>query len=730
MHYEEKTERASDQMMDRQNAQDKKSHSMQWGRDTTKHEKPIPIGVKQWTIDPILGHVIKAENNDTIVKHFDHFNNTDGYNGEYSYLANLASPRLSRIYLHRGTSLPFLYLEPITFGIDQLEDFRFTNTLSPITNLAYHTCGSKENGEERLRAYFASSIDKTAGIGFKLDYLYGRGYHINSQTSLFNGNLFGYYLGDRYQMHAWIQAGHYKKAENGGIEDDEYIYNPQSFPQKYTSVEIPVNLDRTFNRNDYQTYHLTHRYNLGRYHEKEIPDSLMPKVPNNDELLAQLHLEDSVKSAIKADSIMLAMTLDSLKTEWYNSLVHPKEFVSASSIIHTIRIDQLNHFHYGYNAGDGYFTNVYFGGDGKNRDKTQCLKIRNTLGLAMNEGFRRWMKLGISVYGAHIYERYFMPSLNTEGKLGREHFTYNDINVGGQIDKMQGQLLHYKVGGELTVLGSRVGSFNVDGMGDINIPIRRDTLMIAAQAFIRNEHASPLLEHLHQQTIWWDQSLSTQKRMRVEGAIATKNALGSKRINSTTRLNVGFENIAKYTYLSMQNTLHEGADASSIKPTDYSHSVRVLQAGKNIQVFSATLGQDFKFGPIVWENEITYQTCSNQDVLPLPMINAYSNLTLNFRIARVLRVELGGDVRYFTKYYAPDYAADLGQFAIQDAKNPRIKIGNYPIVNAFLNLHIKRCRIYVAVNHLNAAHGRMFLAPHYPINPMTIHWGVSWNFFN
>lgn len=698
------------------------SVSAQWGRDTTKHDKPIPIGVKQWAIDPVLGHVVKAENNDTVVKHFDHFNNTDGYNGEYNYLSNLASPRLSRIYLHRGTSLPFLYLEPISFGIDQLEDFRFTNTLSPITNLAYHTCGSKLNGEERLRAYFASSINKIAGIGFKLDYLYGRGYHQYSQTSVFNGNLFGYYLGERYQMHAWLQAGHHKMAENGGIEDDEYIYNPQSFPQSFASTDIPVALEQTYNRNDYQTYLLTHRFNMGKYHEKEIPDSLMPKMPSDTELLAQL--KDSVRAIVMADSLRTIMVLDSLKENWTNSLVHPTEFISASSLIHTIRVDQLNHFHYGYRVDDGFFTNIYYGNPAKNRDRTQCLKVRNTLGLAMNEGFRRWMKMGITVYGAHIYERYYMPALVRDSIEGRDNFIYNDINIGGQIDKTQGELLHYRVNGELTVLGSRVGGFNVDGTGDINIPIKRDTMMISAHAFIRNEHASPLLEHMHQQTVWWDQSLTTQKRMRAEGTIGTKSKF------TKTSLNVGFENIAKYTYLGMQNTLHEGADPESIRPIDYSHNVRVLQADKNIQVYSATLGQDFKFGPLVWENEVTYQKSSNQEALPLPMINAYSNLTLNFRIAKVLRVELGSDVRFFTKYYAPDYAADLGQFAVQDNKNPRVELGNYPIINAFVNLHIKRCRIYVAVNHVNSGHGRMFLAPHYPINPMTIHWGVSWNFFN
>ena len=59
------------------------------------------------------------------------------------------------------------------------------------------------------------NINKISGIGFKLDYLYGRGYYNNQATSLFNGSLYGYYLDDRYNMHAWISVNHMRSGENG-----------------------------------------------------------------------------------------------------------------------------------------------------------------------------------------------------------------------------------------------------------------------------------------------------------------------------------------------------------------------------------------------------------------------------------------------------------------------------------------------------------------------------------
>ena len=160
------------------------------------------------------------------------------------------------------------------------------------------------------------------------------------------------------------------------------------------------------------------------------------------------------------------------------------------------------------------------------------------------------------------------------------------------------------------------------------------------------------------------------------------------------------------------------------------HDVAVRQSSSHIQVFSVTLRQNVKAGPLHWDNDITYQTTSNALALPLPKISLYSNLYLQFRIAKVLNVQLGGDLRYFTRYYAPDYSPAIQQFAIQDANYERVQIGNYPIVNVYANLHIKHCRIYVAMNHVNAGSGRMFWAPHYPMDPRTFHFGVSWNFFN
>ena len=119
-------------------------------------------------------------------------------------------------------------------------------------------------------------------------------------------------------------------------------------------------------------------------------------------------------------------------------------------------------------------------------------------------------------------------------------------------------------------------------------------------------------------------------------------------------------------------------------------------------------------------------------MLPLPDLSLYHNFYLLTKLAKkVLTVQLGADVRYFTEYYAPGYTPAIQQFSLQPEET-RVKIGGYPIVNVYANLHLKRTRIFVMMYHINSGSGNRnaFLVPHYPINQRLLKLGVSWNFYD
>lgn len=702
--------------------QDNDRNSTSWGRDTTRgKQKPLPMGVFQWKIDKRLGTVIPTENTDTAVHNFQNWKMQDGMTGAYSHIGNTGSARLSRIFMDRKEDRDFIFLTPLDYFHEGVAKFLFTNTKSPITNIAYHSCGTKQNGEDRVRGNFATNINKISGIGFRLDYNYARGYYSNQQNSQFGGIVYGYYLGDRYNMHAYINANHMKNAENGGLLDDTYITEPWKYQQKFGSKDIPVNLNNTWNRNDDQTYYLTHRYNMGYDREIEVPDSLKPQPPTDSELLYEL--DDSVRVLLSSDSVARQQVIDSLRTKWENELVKPTEFVSVASIIHTFQMRNLEHTFMDQGNNSSFYTNKYWGEDGDIKDITNVMSVRNTIGLAMNEGFRKWVKMGLTFFATHEYRRYGLPT-HLPDTAFQTNESEHEVLIGAEIRKSQGRTLHYNANGEFCLVGANVGDFNIQAEGDLNFRLgKRDSATLIVRANIQNQKPTYLLRNYRNAYINWNNNnLSRQFRTGLQGEIRYS--------RTRTRLRFGWENLTNYTYLAMDNTLKPGAPEGSVIPGDYTHNIGVRQSDASVQVFTASIFQDLIWKVFGWENEVTLQHSTNQDVLPLPLINIYSNIYLQFRIAKVLRVQLGGDLRFFTGYYAPDYFGAAGMFAVQDASHTRIKNGNYPIVNVYANLHLKHCRIYVNVAHVNAGAGNMFLAPHMPMNPMTINFGLSWNFFN
>lgn len=185
----------------------------------------IPIGLYSWKVDSRFGNVTYIPV-DTLQHAFQNSNDMGGYTGQYNYLGNLGSPRLSRIFFDRRDPSQYFFTDPYDFCVQRPEDVIFTNTFSPFTNLSYYKGGGSRDGEERFKSYFAINANKRLGFGFYIDYLYGRGLYQDQSTAFFNGGLFSSYRGDKYDMHFIFNNDNLKMAENGGITDDRYITNP------------------------------------------------------------------------------------------------------------------------------------------------------------------------------------------------------------------------------------------------------------------------------------------------------------------------------------------------------------------------------------------------------------------------------------------------------------------------------------------------------------------------
>ena len=133
------------------------ANSKQFGRSDSiqsKH-KEIPKGFHTWTIDSRYGDRTMVEP-DTASYMFMNSIYTSGVKGEYNFLGNLGSPRYSRIFIDNPEAENFIFTEPYSYFMKPIDDFHFTNTYSPITNLTFNTCGDRTNGEDHLTASYST----------------------------------------------------------------------------------------------------------------------------------------------------------------------------------------------------------------------------------------------------------------------------------------------------------------------------------------------------------------------------------------------------------------------------------------------------------------------------------------------------------------------------------------------------------------------------------------------
>lgn len=621
----------------------------------------------QWKVDERFGVVLPVLM-DTAFINFPNTNLNEGMTGHYAHLGNLGTPRLSRVWRDRTQFSQLYFLDPYAFYISPSE-FPFTNSRLPYTNITYYTAGSKKDAEENLNFYFSRNAGKNFAVGFNLRYLYSLGFYQNQANSQFNTSFFTSYLGERYEAKFLYQYYYLKLAENGGITDDRYITDPEAMAQgtrQFSAREIPVLFD----------YSGASVWNRNRLHEVFFSHSYNMGFRREEEVIT------------KNDTTLVS------------------EYIPVSSIIHTVRFQTNKHrfnsrSDKSRNDDSFEYDNTYLRNDLTSKDSTFYTSIKNTVAISLLEGFNKYAKAGLRAFLDYEYRKVsLMPRDSTFSQM--DEYGEHEVFVGGQLSKRQGTLLHYDVTGSFGLLGKAIGQFDVKGTMDLNFRLWNDTVSLIARGGVSNLLPAFYMRHYHSNHYRWDNDhMEKEFRTRVEGELSIK--------RWRTRIHGGVENIKNYAYLNGK-------------------AIATQESG-NIQILSLALNQDFKLGILHLDNEVIWQK-STGSAIPLPSLSLYHNLYISTYLAkRVLRLQLGADLRYFTEYEAPAYSPAIGQYHLQSG-DTKVKIGNYPVITAYINFCLKQTRFFLQAYHLNQSVGRYFTTPHYPINPFLLKFGLSWKFYD
>ncbi len=664
----------------------------------TENER-IPI--VSWKISERLGNITPSQI-DTVPLNFQNKNITDAFSTAYGYTGNLMLPGQSKIFFDRGEQNRFIFADGYAHFVQSPGNFNFTNTKIPFTQLSYFTAGSSTNKEERFSGMFSANFNKKWNIGMDFDYIYAKGYYVGQSAKMFDLIFFSNYLSDKYVMHTFWGIDNLVNYENGGISDDRYITSPESAGQgskrPIDSKSIPVNFQDEVAKVKNRQFYLNQRYNVGYYRRiADIPDSASVPVNQIDALSSSLQVKGKVFEG-ENDSIGTA----------FKQVEKEEEFVPVTSFIWTAKYTYDSRYFITKTIPKSYYQYGPYVNSASTRDSTNYSSLRNTFGISLLEGFNKYAKAGLSVFIENEIRTFHVMDSGLVAKNTRygnsvkwpttgSRRVENATSIGAELSKRQGTLLNYNFTGELGVLGDDLGQFKLQGNIQSQFKLWKDTVQLRAYGYIKNLKPSYYLNTYHSNFFWWNNNFSDQRQVRIGGNFA----IPTREFN----FNIGVENLQNYIYFD-KNALP-------------------AQTSNNIQVLSATLNQNFRFGILNSENELVYQTSSNKDILPLPDFSIYSNLYLLFKFVKVMTVQIGADFRYHTEYYAPAYQPATTQFYLQD----EVKIGNSPLVNVYANMYLKKTRFFIMAYNV-APGNHYFSLPHYPLNPFHIRMGLSISFID
>ena len=652
--------------------------NMDPGKDSTVVERTVSRDYFQWTIDTETGLPVIVEP-DTAQHSFQNVHLTEGLFGTYSHLGNMGSPRLSRLYFEREPITSFMFEVPYDFWIKNPSDFRFTDTKSPQTSIDYYKGGNKRTGEEHVKGYFAANFNKRVGLGFDLDYLLGRGRYTNQSTSMFDARLYTYYRGDNYHIYATVNRDQIKVAENGGIQDKLYITNPEAKEEgrkQFSPEDIPFRLYYNWN-NIYKLQGL-------------VNQSL------------------SLKSIVShTDSIG-------------DTVLTFRDEVEYAKIAHTFEMGNLQRRYIFHKIPDGFYPNTFLNND--SLDTFRHFYVTNTLSFSLLEGFNKWALASLSAFARYEYRQFYMPDTLSAGRSTEymEKYTEGNFVIGAQMEKASGDNLTFRVNAETVVLGADIGDFSIDGDMELKYPIWGKEFKIGANANMSAANPTFFVQNMHSTFAWWDNEFDKEFKTRIGGYIELE--------KTGTKFQLDIENVVNYTYLKND----AGGYVNDDGITQPMYSISTDQHSGSIQILSATLQQNFKAGPLHWDNVLTYQLSGNKTILPLPDLNVFSDLYFKFVYYKRLHIEVGANALFFTQYNAPGYCPAVGMYHLQNEDFIQ-KVGGYPLITGYVNCQIKGARFYVMYYHANdgiMGNRNSFIVPGYPANPGMFKFGLSWTLFD
>lgn len=648
------------------------------------YDLPVPTHMRAWKLDTWTGVADSLQGIDSTYMHLPMRSHINDYSISNVSNSNLVSPLQSRIYFDRQKTVDFIFADVYTPFIITPQQVKYYHTTTPYSTVGYKKGFVSDLAQNEINFSFTGNVSERVNLGMTIDYLNSYGRFANQEAKTVLGSVFGSYNGDHYSLQSSFTWNTLSNFENGGLLDTDDllgVLKPEDMPVRMKGMS----------GFKYLSGYLNHYYSICVERERKV----------------QYKERDEAGNWVKKDSIKI-------------------EYVPVTTFRHMFEVNNATKRYVEKALNQSILPNAYRNTSATN-DSAACLTIKNTLAVVFEEEFNTLLKFGATVYAMNEVQRHLSPigKAAPQVSVGNSlfgnpielypdtafywvpdtlygpHWT-NNTYIGGALYKNQGKYVHYGFDGHVCVLGYKIGEFQVNGHLDAGFRIGKDSLTLMAKAYIKNETPDYYLQHYQSNHYQWENNFGKTYRFYVGGEVAYPTQWVHP------KLNVSFENIKNHIYFDANGSPQ--------------------QASENIQVLAADVQLNVTTPWVNLDNHAIYQyTSSNK--LPLPALTLYHNLYYHGCWFKALDTQIGVDMRYFTKYYAPILNPALGQFCIQDQE----QVGNYPVMNVYANFYVRslRLKLFVQYQHINTLfmNKPYFEMPGYPMAPGMFRAGLAWHFY-
>lgn len=150
------------------------------------------------------------------------------------------------------------------------------------------------------------------------------------------------------------------------------------------------------------------------------------------------------------------------------------------------------------------------------------------------------------------------------------------------------------------------------------------------------------------------------------------------------------------------------------------------QATEMATLTRATLSKTFQLGKFFFNHKVIWQQ-SNAKYLPVPEIGGAIRYYFQSKLFSS-KIQIGFDAFYNSSYYGLSWSPASRMFYVQD----NVKIGNYVLVDPFLNMEISSFVFFAKFEHVNQnlVNEGFYSTPHHPLSLQAFRFGARWRMYN